>query len=159
YVLADCSRIGTPDEWGSAAVDAYLLFEADAIIGEVNNGGEMVGAIIRNVAKDRKLKHIAYRAVRATRGKQLRAEPVSSLYQRGLVHHCGCFPDLEDQQCNWVPGEKSPDRLDACVWGLTDLMIEEKESGGVLIAPLEDDVQQSYAGDVLSAWSANSLEW
>ncbi len=110
YMLGDYSLVGTPDEWATAALTAYALFEADAIIGEVNNGGEMVGAIIYNIAKQKGMGHVPYKAVRATRGKQLRAEPISSLYQRALIHHCGVFPDTEYQMCNWVPGEKSPDR-------------------------------------------------
>lgn len=133
YMLADYSRIGTPNEWASAALDAYVLFAADAIVGEVNNGGEMVGAIIRNIAKDRKMGRISYKAVRATRGKQLRAEPISSLYQRGLIHHAGVFPDTEDQQCNWIPGEKSPDRLDANVWAFTELMVRDSNVGGMAL--------------------------
>lgn len=161
YVLADFSTVGTPDEWAGEVLRAYTTFEADSVIGEVNNGGDMVGAVIKNAAKDKGLKHVAYRTVRATRGKQLRAEPVSLLYQRGLMHHCGCFPDMEDQMCNWVPGEKSPDRLDACVWGVFDLKIDEKESGGVLIATEEAETQPVYAGnDLYSAWNgADSMEW
>jgi phage terminase large subunit-like protein len=123
YVLADFSLVGTPDEWASKVLDAFALFEADVIIGEINNGGDMVEAVIRNAAKDRKMARVPFKAVRASRGKQVRAEPISILYQRRLVHHVGVFADLEDQLCNWVPGEKSPDRLDALVWGCTQLMV------------------------------------
>lgn len=162
YVLADFSTVGTPDEWAGEVLRAYLLFEADSVIGEVNNGGDMVGAVIKNAAKDKGLKYVAYRTVRATRGKQLRAEPVSLLYQRGLLHHCGVFPDLEDQQCNWIPGEKSPDRLDACVWGVFDLKIDEKEDGGVLLATATDEDVAFFgqSANVFSAWSgADQMEW
>lgn len=127
YMLGDFSLIGTPDEWGSAVLTAYTLFAADAIVGEVNQGGEMVETIVRHIAKDKKINHVSYKAVRATRGKQLRAEPISSLYQRGLIHHVGVFPDTEYQQCNWVPGERSPDRLDANVWAFTELMLGDSE--------------------------------
>lgn len=126
YVLADLSIVGTPDEWASEVLATYTKFKADLIVGEVNNGGEMVGAIIKAIATRNGLQNVNYKAVRATRGKQLRAEPVSSLYQRQEVHHVGVHPDLEDQQCNWVPGEKSPDRLDASVWAITELMLPEE---------------------------------
>jgi len=160
YVLADFSTVGTPDEWASEVLRAYVQFEADSVIGEVNNGGDMVGNTIKHCAKDKGLKSVAYRTVRATRGKQLRAEPVSLLYQRGLMHHCGVFPDLEDQQSNWVPGEKSPDRLDACVWGVFDLKIDEQEGGGVLVATAQEEEQQ-YHTDVLSQWGDMNagMEW
>lgn len=159
YVLADFSTVGTPDEWAGEVLRAYALFEADCVVGEVNNGGDMVGHTIKTAAKDKGMKHVPFKSVRATRGKQLRAEPISLPYQRGLIHHCGTFPDLEDQMCNWVPGERSPDRLDACVWGFTELMIEEKEGGGVLIATSTDDSQPA-ALDALSQWSSmNSMEW
>ncbi len=151
YVLADHSRHGSPNEWASAAITAYYLFSADRIVGEVNNGGDMIEAIIRNIDR-----HISYESVRATRGKQLRAEPISSLYERSLVHHLGTFPDMEDQQCNWIPGERSPDRLDALVWALTELMLEEEKGGGVLIAtPEETEIVNS------STWeeATQILDW
>lgn len=125
YTLADLSMIGTPDEWASEVLAAYSKFEADLIVGEVNNGGEMVGAIIKAIATRNGMQNVPYKAVRATRGKQLRAEPVSSLYQRQQIHHVGTHPDLEDQMANWVPGEKSPDRLDSAVWAYTELMLPE----------------------------------
>jgi phage terminase large subunit-like protein len=154
YVLADYSLIGTPNEWASAALKAYSIFEANSIVGEVNNGGDMVGAIVRNIAKEKQMGHIHFKAVRATRGKQLRAEPVSDLYQRGLIHHVGVIPDTEDQQCNWVPGMKSPDRLDALVWAFTELMVRNSIAGGMSIdtdgesqgkhkaKPLSEDVHE-----------------
>ncbi len=123
YVLADYSLTGTPNEWAGAALTAFSLFEADCIVGEVNFGGEMVETVVKSVAKENGMKNIPFKAVRASRGKQLRAEPISNLYQQKSVSHVGTMPDLEDQQCNWVPGEKSPDRLDACVWALTELMV------------------------------------
>lgn len=123
YMLADYSMIGTPEEWASAVLTAFNVFHADLIAGEINNGGEMVESVIRSKAKENGMTNVPFKAVRATRGKQLRAEPISSLDQRGLIHHVGTFPDTEDQMCNWVPGERSPDRLDARVWGFTELMI------------------------------------
>lgn len=127
YILADYSLVGTPNEWSKAALKAYTIFNADCIVGEVNYGGEMVESVINSAAKENDMKYVPFKAVRATRGKQLRAEPISNCYQQNNVHHVGVFADLEDQQCNWIPGEKSPDRLDACVWALTDLMLTENE--------------------------------
>ena len=129
HVLADGSRHGTPDEWGRQAVRLYDEFEADQIVGEVNNGGDMVGFTVKECAKDlhrsgeRSSGVVPYVPVRASRGKLTRAEPVAALYSQGRVRHVGLYPDLEDQLTSWVPGEQSPDRLDALVWGLTALVI------------------------------------
>ena len=119
YILADCTVKGSPDEWGRAAVTAYNTYSASKIVGEVNNGGDMIEFVIRSVQKG-----LSYGKVRATRGKQLRAEPISALYEQKKIHHVGAFPQLEDQMCEWVPGDKSPDRLDALVWALTELMLD-----------------------------------
>lgn len=118
YVLEDGSLRGSPAQWAAAAVDLYWYYSADRIIAEVNNGGEMVESVIRHADPG-----ASFKSVRATRGKILRAEPVAALYERGLVHHVGFFNHLEDQMCNYTgePGEKSPDRLDALVWALTEL--------------------------------------
>jgi len=122
YVLDDRSLRASPHGWATAAVTAYHVFKGDRIVGEVNNGGEMVEATLRTVDAD-----IPYKALHASRGKQARAEPIAALYEQGRVHHVGCFPDLEDQLCSWVPGDKSPDRLDALVWALTELMLNQNE--------------------------------
>lgn len=119
YVLDDMSLQGSPNEWGSEAVAAYHKFKADRIIGESNNGGEMVEYVIRTI--DSK---VSYKAVHASRGKLTRAEPIASLDEQGKIHHVGTFADLEDQQCSWVPGMKSPDRMDARVWAFTELMLD-----------------------------------
>lgn len=118
YVLDDVSLRGTPSEWAKRAIRAYHLHEADRVIAEVNQGGEMVEQTIRT--EDRS---ISFKAVRASKGKHTRAEPISALYEQGRVHHVGAFAELEDQMCTWVPGEDSPDRLDALVWALTELML------------------------------------
>ncbi len=119
YVLEDLTIRGSPDQWANAAVAGYNKNRADHIIGEVNNGGDMVGSTIKTVARD-----VPFKAVHATRGKFTRAEPVSALYEQGRIHHIGFYPELEDQLCDWVPGdEKSPDRLDALVWAFTELML------------------------------------
>ena len=122
YVLQDRSLRASPNEWAAEAIAGYYLFEADRIVAEVNNGGDLVETILRNIDSA-----ISYSSVRATRGKMLRAEPISSFYERGLVHHVGTFADLEDQMCNWLPGEKSPDRLDALVWAFTELLVTDGE--------------------------------
>lgn len=120
YVLADVSCRLSADGWAQRAVAAYEEHKADRIIGEANNGGDLVEAVIRNVAGARR---IAYTKVHASRGKAVRAEPVSALYEQGRVHHVGSFPSLEDQMCSFVPGamDKSPDRADALVWAMTEL--------------------------------------
>jgi phage terminase large subunit-like protein len=118
YVFDDLSGRYSPDGWARRVSYAYHHREADRAVAEVNNGGDLVEATLRTVDKA-----ISYKAVRATRGKYTRAEPIAALYEQGRVHHVGTFPELEDQMCTWVPGEKSPDRLDALVWALTELML------------------------------------
>lgn len=122
YILDDLSIKATPDMWGRSAVTGYYKFSADRVIGEVNNGGDMVEYTIRTVDPN-----VPFKKVHASRGKQIRAEPVSALYEQGKVHHVGTFPELEDQMCEWVPGDTSPDRLDALVWALTELMLEKEK--------------------------------
>lgn len=118
FVLEDASRRDTPDGWAHQAVATYHKWKADRLIAEDNNGGEMVEYTIRTVPNAPTVKRI-----HASRSKQARAEPVAALYEQGKVHHVGAFVELEDQLCNWVPGNPSPDRLDASVWALTELML------------------------------------
>lgn len=122
YVLEDATCQLSPEGWGRRSVERFHAWEADRVVGEANFGGDMVRAIIQTA--DNKL---PYRAVKASRGKVVRAEPVAALYEQGRVHHVGDFPDLEDQMCNFTAngfvGEGSPDRADALVWALTDLML------------------------------------
>lgn len=126
YVMEDATDRLPPIGWATKAVDLYRRYQADRIVGEVNNGGEMVEATLRTVDKN-----VSYRAVHASRGKAKRAEPVSALYEQGRVHHVGIFSRLEDQLCNWVPhmadSLASPDRMDAAVWAVTDLLVNEQE--------------------------------
>jgi phage terminase large subunit-like protein len=109
-------------EWAQNAVAWYKVHGADRIVAEVNNGGDLVEANLRAAEGG---KSVPYTAVHASRGKTIRAEPVSALYEQGRIHHVGAFPALEDQLCAWdsTGDEKSPDRLDALVWGLTHLML------------------------------------
>lgn len=116
YVLSDDSLQGSPEAWARAAVTAYHKHEADCIIAESNNGGEMVKLTIHTIDPN-----VPVRLVHASRGKRTRAEPISVLYSQGRVHHVGSFPALEDECCLWVPGDASPNRMDALVWALTEL--------------------------------------
>ena len=119
YVLADRSCQGLrPHQWMHRALAAYQEFEADRLVAEVNQGGDLIEALLRQEAPD-----VAYRAVRASRGKITRAEPVAALYERGFVHHVGCFKALEDQLRSYTgdAADGSPDRLDALVWAISDL--------------------------------------
>jgi hypothetical protein len=125
YVLADDSARYRPEEWARRAIALYDQFGADRIIGEVNNGGEMIEAVLRAQRPD-----IPYTAVRASRGKVTRAEPVAALYERGLIRHCGQFEALENQMCSFTSDFDrkaqgySPDRVDALVWAFTELFPE-----------------------------------
>jgi len=123
YVLADLSDKFTPKGWATVAVNAFAHYHADRIIGEVNNGGDMVESTIHTVDEN-----APYKAVHATRGKEKRAEPIAAIYELGRGYHCGSFPELEGQMTEWVPpppGKRdsdSPDRMDALVWAATELM-------------------------------------
>jgi len=119
YVLDDLSLQASPGEWAKAVMTAYNKFSADRVIGEANNGGDLVEFTIRTVDPN-----VSYAKVHAARGKQTRAEPIAALYEQGRVHHVGTFAALEDQMCTWTPGEVSPDRMDALVWALTELMLD-----------------------------------
>jgi len=116
YCLDDQSLQGSANAWAQAVVKAYRKYGADRVVAEVNNGGDLVEVNIRTVDRN-----ISYKDVHASHGKLVRAEPVSALYEQGKVHHVGCFPELEDQMCDWVPGQPSPDRMDAHVWAITEL--------------------------------------
>ena len=117
YVLADYSGKYTPDAWAEKAITVYEIHHADRIIAEVNNGGDMVGYTLRTI-----LPSAPFTAVHASRGKRIRAEPIAALYEQGKVYHVGALPYLEEQLVSWTPDNSgSPDRLDALVWGLTEL--------------------------------------
>jgi len=124
YVLEDLTVKGGPALWGKVAVRAYQRHQADAIIGETNYGGAMVQHVVQTAARDLNTE-VNYREVTATRGKVIRAEPVSALAEQGRIHHVGVLADLEDQLCSFTSagymGDRSPDRGDAYVWGMTEL--------------------------------------
>jgi phage terminase large subunit-like protein len=119
YVFADASGLHTAARWAALAIELYRQHRADRIVGEANNGGDLVELAIRQAPGGR---DVAYHSVHASRGKAVRAEPVAALFEQGRAHIVGMLPDLEDQLCSWVPGEgESPDRLDAMVWAVTEL--------------------------------------
>lgn len=128
YVLDDLSGRYSPHDWAARAIDAYRLHRADRIVAEVNNGGAMVEATLRVLDAG-----VSYKAVHASRGKLARAEPVAALYEQTRVHHVGAFPALEDQLCAFTGGPMShmasPDRVDALVWALSELMLGSAEPG------------------------------
>ncbi len=124
-VLADCSvEHASPERWARAVADAARAWSADRVVAEANQGGEMVEAVLRAAEAA-----LPLRLVHASRGKTARAEPVAALYEAGRVRHAGMFPKLEDELCGLMPGGeyqgpgRSPDRADACVWALTELML------------------------------------
>lgn len=118
YILSDDTIKSSPQEWAMKAIQSFEAHKADRIIAETNNGGDLVLHLFQQVKST-----IPVRKVTATRGKQVRAEPIAALYEQGRVHHVGYFAELEDQMCEYEPGvtSKSPDRMDALVWALTDL--------------------------------------
>jgi len=117
YVLEDATGKYSPDQWARKAINCYYDWGADRIVAEVNNGGDLVERLLRGMDLN-----IPYRSVRATRGKLIRAEPIAALYEQRRVHHIGYFPELESQMCGYIGETKpSPDRLDALVWGISEL--------------------------------------
>ena len=122
YVLHDRTCRVSPDAWARRAVDLYDEVEGDRIVAEVNNGGDLVETVLRTVDPS-----VPVRKVHASRGKRVRAEPVAALYEQGRVHHVGAgLADLEDELTTWtVEASSSPDRLDALVWAITELAVEQ----------------------------------
>jgi phage terminase large subunit-like protein len=116
YILADDSVQGSPNEWAKAAVTAYYRHSANKIVAEANNGGEMVQLVINQVDAS-----VPVELVHASRGKATRAEPIAAIYEQGRAHHVGAYPSLEDEMCLWMPGDSSPNRMDALVWAITKL--------------------------------------
>lgn len=118
YILDDDTGTYTPNEWAQRAVAMYNKHNADRVIGETNNGGDLIEAVLRNISKT-----IPYKSVHATRDKLTRAEPIAAIYEQGKAHHVGLLVDLELEMTSWTAktGEKSPNRIDALVWGCTEL--------------------------------------
>lgn len=129
YVLEDGSGVYSPAEWAGRAIEMYERWGADLVVGETNYGGDMVENTVRtweDAAGRKRGRNVAYKSVKATKGKAVRAEPVKALYEQRRVHHVGILGELEDEQCTWVPAEtrKSPGRIDALVWAVTELMVD-----------------------------------
>jgi phage terminase large subunit-like protein len=162
YVLADRSLRGSPDDWAKATVALYREFEADKIVAEKNQGGEMVEAVIRSVDRN-----VPISLVHATRGKLIRAEPISALYEQNRVHHVGRFDELEDQMCTFSSdydrNNGSPDRMDALVWGISFLFDKMtgrrrhaapvEETNGYTIKDITDSHHNNpYRGESDTQW-------
>jgi phage terminase large subunit-like protein len=133
YLLADRSGRHAPIEWGRLVSELYHAHEADKVVAEANQGGDLVTSLLRTVDP-----YLPVKLVRASRGKYVRAEPVAVLYEQGRVHHLGCFSELEDQMCCFVPDidrarQGSPDRVDALVWGLTELLVKHRDPGVIRV--------------------------
>lgn len=124
YVLDDLSGIYSPNDWAMKAIQAYNDHKADRIIGEANNGGDMIETIIRNIDKS-----VSYRKVWASKAKMTRAEPIAALYEQNRVKHYGNLSTLETEMTTWMAldGQRSPNRIDSLVWGLTELMLTARE--------------------------------
>jgi hypothetical protein len=143
YILADRSLLApSPATWARGAVELYYELKADRICGERNYGGDMVEETIRTIDPN-----VSYKDVEATRGKLVRAEPVAALYEKGMAHHVGVFDAMEEEQCSYVPGALSPNRMDGMVWAVTELVI-----GGTL--GLIDYFKQGAAAAQLAAVEA-----
>jgi phage terminase large subunit-like protein len=140
YVLNDLSGHYSAAEWGAKAVTHSQALMAQEIIGEQNNGGDLVQFVVQSAAEKLGLPFV-YRKVWASRGKRTRAEPVSARMEQKRQHHAGVFAELEDQMTTWVPGMRSPDRLDAMVWGSTavafDQMVIDPPAGPVQVVRLK----------------------
>ena len=123
YILADESGAYSPDAWGKKVVATYDRLEADRIVAERNFGADMVEHVIRQTDSS-----VSLKTVTASKAKLIRAEPIAALYEQGRVHHVRPFPELEEQMTTYVPGESdSPDRMDAMVWAVTELLIDQEQ--------------------------------
>lgn len=137
YVLEDLSMRNTPMAWAQTGIAAFHRWNADRIVAEVNQGGDIVETVVRQIDDS-----ISYKAVRASHGKYARAEPVAALYEQGRVHHVGVYPTLEDEQTNWTPDIGwSPNHMDALVWALTELMLGPIGTPAAARSPLEASSQ------------------
>ena len=162
-MLADLSGRYPPIEWARLAITAYRTHRADRIVAEVNNGGDMVGATLRMVDRN-----VAFTAVRASRGKVVRAEPLAATYQQGRVHHIGTVRQLQDQMTNFTSdidraaAGYSPDRVDALVWAFSELLVEPMKGERIFelyrrnaeAAEQRDKPQASQ-----TTWAIGAMEW
>lgn len=146
YLFEDASGLYSPEQWGNVTKEMYHKWGASRVIGEKNFGGDMVRAVIHGADSN-----IPYKDVVASRGKAVRAEPISALYERGRISHCGSFPVLEDEQLNFTTvgymGSGSPNHCDSLVWGFTELFEHEVRTG--LIELLKETTEGLQAGTIV----------
>jgi hypothetical protein len=161
YVLADRSTRDGPEGWARASINAYDEFKADCIVAEQNFGGAMVEHTIRTADAN-----VPIKLIHASRGKLVRAEPVSALYEQLRVHHVGTFPKLEEQMINMAAsgyvGARSPDRLDALVWAVTELMLGGEMKGKALWDIAMADMAGKGSGAIAvkpKCYAVGSVEW
>jgi phage terminase large subunit-like protein len=129
YITEDLSGIFSPLTWAGRSIDAYHRLNADRIVAETNNGGDLVETVIHQIDRN-----VSYKGVWASRGKVTRAEPVQAMYEQHRIHHVGSLPKLEDEMCTWIPKEgKSPNRVDALVWLVAYLTDTDGDSGGDVV--------------------------
>lgn len=156
YLLEDCSKRATPAEWARTAVNAYHRYKADRIVAETNQGGDMVEAVLRSIDDN-----ISYKKVFGKKGKYTRAEPISSLYEQGKIHHVGPssdFEKLENQMINWIPGSESPDRLDAMVWAFLELMVDSGPTFGAIIESNRNEVYEKRGRGKEGFWEDTRVD-
>ena len=162
-MLADISGRYSPTQWARLAISAYVTHRADRIVAEVNNGGDMVGSTLRMVDRN-----AAFTAVRASRGKVVRAEPVAALYEQGRVHRIGTFSQLEDQMTNFTSDIDraaagfSPDRVDALVWAFSELLVEPMKGEGIFELyrrEAEAAEQRRKPQPTKTVYAPGSMEW
>jgi len=151
YVIDDRSLQGSPHSWASAAVTAYHAHRANRIIAEANNGGEMVLEVIRQVDPD-----VPVTLVHASRGKLTRAEPIAAIYEQKRGHHVGTFPELEDEMALFIPGNASPNHMDAMVWGMTWLLHGSSVSDEAIAAYGKAQIDQADLDDDMRKWMEQS---
>lgn len=161
YVLEDATLRGSPEDWAKAAVRMYRKHQADKIVAEKNQGGEMVSSILKTVDRS-----VPVKLVHASRGKVVRAEPISALYEQGRIHHVGRFDLLEDQMCLFSVDQLrggnmgSPDRVDALVWGLTEIFDKitarprKIDKGAVNLTKNKEVQQMSAVRELPNGWMA-----
>jgi phage terminase large subunit-like protein len=167
YVIDDRSGQLPPIEWAREAIALYRREQADCIVAETNNGGEMVENTIRMVDMN-----VSYKAVHASRGKVVRAEPVAALYEQGRIHHIGAFPTLEDQMCGFTTdfdrkaAGLSPDRVDSLVWAFSELLVTGIESQGMFdLARRQSEALAAKNADLAAkgrpepSYAIGSMEW
>jgi len=151
YVIDDASGKFRPEEWARVALSLYHETQADCIVAEANQGGDMVESVIRSIEANSGTRSAHIKLVHASRGKVIRAEPIAGLYERKLVYHLDEFPELEDQMCSITTGFDrraqgySPDRVDALVWAMTELFPPLSKTNAIPIRPIRREKRSFFA--------------